>query len=149
MSKIERSALVAFSAQQMFSVVNDIEAYPQFMRGCSAAKILQRGDNWIEAQLELQRGGIKQSFITRNFLDEPYSMTMELVQGPFKKFHGRWEFEALSEQACKVHFILDFAFANPLMGMMLKAVFEQVASEQVQSLCERANYIYGEKNKHL
>lgn len=143
MSTIERSALVTFSAQQMFSLVNDIEAYPQFMRGCSAAKILQRGDNWVEAELELQRSGFKQSFVTRNTLDEPHSMTMELIKGPFKKFHGKWEFQALSEQACKVRFVLELAFANPLMGMMLNSVFEQVATEQLQSICERAQQIYG------
>lgn len=129
----------------MFSLVNDIESYPQFMRGCSAAKILQRGENWIEAELELQRGGIKQRFVTRNMLDEPHSMTMELVQGPFKKLHGKWEFQALSEQACKVRFTLDFVFSNPLMGLMMNSAFEQVASEQVQSVCERAKQIYAEK----
>ena len=143
MSKIEKSALVSYSAQQMFSLVNDIESYPQFMRGCSAANILKRGDNWIEAQLELQRGSFKQSFTTRNTLQEPQLMTMELVEGPFKTFTGEWSFQALSESACKVCFKLDFTFANPLLGMMMNSVFEQVATEQVQSLCERAVETYG------
>ena len=144
MSVIERSALVSYSAQQMFALVNDIEAYPQFMAGCSAAKILRRGDDWLEAQLEINRGGVKQSFTTRNTLVEPVSMSMELLEGPFSKFSGLWEFQILSDSACKVVFTLDFTFSNPLMGMMMKGVFENVASEQVKSLCGRAKVIYSE-----
>lgn len=140
---IERSALVSYSVQQMFSLVNDIESYPAFMDGCSAAKILQRGDGWIEARLELNKRGITQTFVTRNTLDEPNTMTMQLVEGPFKKFSGKWQFDALSESACRVNFTLDYVFSNPLLGMMMKSTFEQVAGEQVHSLCERAKQIYG------
>lgn len=142
MSHIERSALVSYSVQQMFSLVNDIESYPEFMDGCSAAKILQRGDGWIEARLELNKRGVKQSFVTRNTLDEPHSMTMQLVEGPFKKFSGKWEFQTLNDLACKVNFTLDYIFSNPLLGIMMKSTFEQVAGEQVHSLCERAKKVY-------
>lgn len=42
--RVERSALVAYSAQQMFDLVNDIEAYPQYMDGCVGARVLARGE---------------------------------------------------------------------------------------------------------
>ena len=143
MSVIERSALVNFSAKQMYSLVNDIESYPEYMASCSTAEILQRGDNWLEARLELNKSGVKQSFVTRNTLDEPHSMTMQLVDGPFKKFNGKWEFQELSANACKVSFTLDYVFSNPLMGMMMNSTFEEVAGEQVRNLCERAKDVYG------
>jgi ribosome-associated toxin RatA of RatAB toxin-antitoxin module len=81
---VNRSALVNYSAQQMFDLVNDIEAYPQYMDGCVGAKVLKREGEWLEARLELSKAGVSQSFVTRNQLQAPESMSMVLVDGPFK-----------------------------------------------------------------
>jgi len=139
---VNRSALVSYSAQQMFDLVNDIEAYPQFMDGCVGAKILKREDDWLEARLDLSRAGVHQSFITRNHLQEPTSMSMTLVDGPFKRLQGGWTFTPLSENACKVSFELAFELQNKLLGMAVGKLFETVANKQVDALCERARQVY-------
>lgn len=140
--KVARSALVNFSARQMYDLVNDIEAYPQFMAGCSAAQILRRDEHWLEARLTLHKAGVQQSFITRNQLQPPHSMSMELVDGPFKHLHGLWRFTPLGEQACKVSFELDFALRNPLLGMAVGKLLESVSGQQVDAICARARHIY-------
>lgn len=142
MAKIERNALVPFSSEQMFALVNDIEQYPEFMAGCVGAEVLARGDDWVEARLDLARGGFKQSFSTRNTLRPPHSMDLELVSGPFSSFLGCWQFDALNETACKVTFSLQFEFSNKLIALAAGKVFEQVASEQVATLCDRARQVY-------
>ncbi len=142
MQRVERSALVAYSAQQMFDVVNDIEAYPQYMDGCVAARILARGDNWLEAQLELSKAGVSQSFVTHNQLQPPLQMTMELVDGPFKYLRGAWRFQPLGEAACKVMFELEFELQNRLLGMAVGKLFETIGSRQVDALCARAKQMY-------
>ncbi len=140
--RVERSALVNYSAAQMFNLINDIEAYPQFMDGCSGAKILARGDDWLEARLELSKAGVNQSFVTRNQLQPPHSMSMNLVDGPFKYLRGVWRFTALSEQACKVSFELEFELQNRLLGMAVGKLFETVSNKQVDALCARAKQVY-------
>lgn len=139
---VKRSALVTFSAGQMFDLVNDIEAYPQYMDGCTGATILRRGDDWLEARLELSKAGITQVFVTRNQLQAPERMTMALVDGPFKRFQGCWSFTPLAADACKVSFELEFELQNKLLGMAVGKLFEAVASRQVDALCERARQIY-------
>ena len=139
---VHRSALVNYSAQQMFDLVNDIEAYPQFMDGCVGAKILKREGDWLEARLDLSRGGVHQSFITRNHLQAPHSMSMTLVDGPFKRLQGGWKFTPLADNACKVTFELEFELQNRLLGMAVGKLFETVANKQVDALCERARKIY-------
>lgn len=139
---VSRSALVNYSAQQMFDLVNDIEAYPQYMDGCVGAKILKREGDWLEARLELSKAGVSQSFVTRNHLQAPNSMSMTLVDGPFKSLQGCWRFIALSETACKVSFELEFELQSKLLGMAVGKLFESVASKQVDALCERARKIY-------
>lgn len=141
--KVQRSALVQYSAQQMFDLVNDIEAYPQYMDGCVGANILRRENDWLEARLDLQKAGVTQSFITRNHLQPPTCMTMTLVDGPFSRLHGCWRFTPLSDAACKVSFELEFELKNRLLGMAVGKIFEAAANRQVDALCARAQTVYG------
>ncbi len=140
--RVERSALVNYSAAQMFELVNDIEAYPKFMDGCVGAQILARGDDWLEARLDLSKAGVTQSFVTRNQLQAPHSMSMNLVDGPFKYLRGVWRFTALAETACKVSFELEFELQNRLLGMAVGKLFESVSNKQVDALCARAKQVY-------
>ncbi len=139
---VKRSALITFSAQQMFELVNDIEAYPQYMDGCTAAKILKREGDWLEARLELSKAGVTQSFVTRNHLQAPERMSMTLVDGPFKRLEGCWQFTSLAIDACKVSFELEFELQNKLLGLAVGKLFEAVASKQVDALCARAHQVY-------
>ena len=139
---VNRSALVQFSAQQMFDLVNDIEAYPQYMDGCRSAHILRREGDWLEARLELSKAGVAQSFVTRNHLKAPETMTMTLVDGPFRQLQGCWTFKPLGDNACKVSFDLEFEMQNKILGLAAARLLESVASKQVDSLCARAREIY-------
>jgi ribosome-associated toxin RatA of RatAB toxin-antitoxin module len=127
----------------MFDLVNNIEAYPEYMDGCVGAKILKRDGDWLEARLDLSKAGVTQSFITRNHLQAPLLMSMTLVDGPFKSLQGFWRFTILGESACKVSFDLEFELKNRLLGMAIGKLFESVASKQVDALCARAKLIYG------
>ena len=140
--RIHRSALVAYSAQQMFDLVNDIEAYPRYMEGCSGAQVLKREGDWLEAQLELSKAGVSQRFITRNQLLPPERMTMTLVDGPFTYLKGHWQFQPLAENACKVTFELEFELNNKLLGLAVGKLMESVAGKQVDAVCARARQLY-------
>ena len=147
MPQVSRSALVNFSAQQMFDLVNDIGRYPEYMPGCVAADVLSAEPDCVEARLTLGQAGIHQSFVTRNTLVNGESMVMELVEGPFKQFTGHWQFVPLSESACKVSLDLQFEFSNPLLAMAMNSKLESVAGKQVDALSERAKVIYGGANE--
>ena len=142
MVAISRSALVEYSAQQMFDLINDIESYPQFMSGCIEASIIERTDEYVEARLTLGKSGIKQSFATRNELHPPELMQMRFTEGPFSHFEGRWTFKPLAEHACKVSLDLEFAFNNPVLALTVGPWFEKMANSQVDALCERAQALY-------
>ncbi len=143
MVTIARSALVDYSAQQMFDLINDIENYPQFMSGCLGAEILEKNEAFVEAKLTLGKSGFQQSFVTRNELTPPELMVMRFIEGPFKSFEGLWQFQALTESACKVSLDLEFEFANPILAMTVGKWFEETAGQQVDALCQRADEIYG------
>ncbi len=149
MSVIERSALVPYSAEQMFSLVNDIAAYPRFMEGCEGAEILSEGDDWLEARLDLSASGVVQSFVTRNTMVIPESIHMSLVSGPFKTLEGRWLFQPLTDSACKISFELQFEFANKLLALAAGRWFEKIANRQVDAMTQRAEVIFGAADSTL
>ena len=144
MARIERSALVPYSAQQMFALVNDVESYPEFMPGCHRAVIRARGDDWMDAELTLGKGGIRQAITTHNTFVEPDSVNMTLVAGPLKSLVGEWRFVEHGGHACEVSLWLEFRFSNPLLAMTASKMFEQVSAQQVDAVCQRAAVVYGE-----
>ncbi len=143
MPQIERSALVFYSCQQMYELVNDVPSYPQFLPGCSKATVLSQQVDVITARLDISKAGISQSFTTRNTLTPYRYISMELVDGPFKFLRGGWRFVPLDENACKVVLELHFEFSNKLIEFAFGKIFNELTASMVQAFTERAKKVYG------
>lgn len=143
MAIIKKSALVMYSARQMFDLVNDVESYPEFLPWCSSTTLLSRTEDKVCAELEVARIGVSQKFTTCNRIVPGKHMDIQLVEGPFKHLHGRWEFKALRDDACKVELELDFSFSGKLINAAFGAVFNQIANTLVDAFSKRADEVYG------
>ena len=143
MTEIDRSALVPWSPEQMFEIVRDVDAYQTFLPWCSASKLVSETETEIVGRLEVARGGIHRSMMTRNRIEPPTRMYIELIDGPFTEFNGLWTFQALGDAGCKVTLHLEFEVDNRLMGFALGRVFNIAADRMVDAFCERAEQIYG------
>ena len=145
-TRIERSAIVLHSAQMMFDLVNDIASYPDYMDGCVGAEVLFRAEHEVVARLDLAKGGIRQSFTTRNWLSSPEGIEMILEEGPFKRLQGQWRFQALTESACKVSLLLEFEFKSGVAKLAGSKLFTRVANNLVAATTERADAITSRLN---
>jgi len=145
-TSIQRSALVLHSAQAMFDLVNDIEAYPQYMEGCSGAEVISRDDKEVIARLDLRKAGISHSFTTRNHLSPPQLVEMTLLDGPFSYFQGVWQFKALQDNASKVSLDLEFAFKSGMLNKAAGKLFTRVADNLVAALVQRADAVFSVAN---
>lgn len=143
MTIINRSALLPFSSSQMFELVGDVESYPHFMEGCVGVSILRREDNLVEARLDLARAGIHQSFSTRNRMLAAREISLELIEGPFEFFRGRWDFRALGDSASKLSLDLEFTFRNSLLSAAASRLFDKATNTLVDAVCRRAMQLYG------
>ncbi|MCO4321756.1 type II toxin-antitoxin system RatA family toxin [Aliidiomarina quisquiliarum] len=143
MSRIERSALVPYSDYQMFLLVNDVARYPEFVPSCEASRIISETEQEIVAELSISKAGIRHAFTTRNILTKPTEVRLELVDGPFKRLSGSWEFQALAADACKVTLRLDFEFSSKLLHFAFGKVFNEVTSRMVDAFAQRARQVYG------
>lgn len=131
------------SSERMFNLVNDIPAYPLFLPWCSSAQVIERAEGYMLASVEVSKGGMRQSFTTRNDLSLDGQIHMNLVDGPFDYLKGVWEFVALREDACKVQLNLSFELKRNIAKLAFGPVFNQAANSMVDAFCARANQIYG------
>ena len=143
MHHISKSAIVPYTPQQMFELVNNIDDYSQFLNWCDSSSILNQSDDQITASVQINQGGLKQSFSTLNTLTPYKSIEMQLLEGPFDELSGEWRFETLGENAAKVHLTLQFKFKSMLIDMALSPIFKSIANSQLDAFVARAKYIYG------
>jgi ribosome-associated toxin RatA of RatAB toxin-antitoxin module len=143
---IRKSALVPYSAEEMYALVADIEAYGRFLPWCGGARIVAREADSVTAAIDIAYHGVRKTFTTRNRLEPGRRMELQLVNGPFKFLQGHWRFEALEERACKVALDLDFEFSNRLLALAVGPVFSQIANGLVDSFRKRAEEIYGKRS---
>ena len=143
MAVVHKTVLLGYSAEQMFALVDRVEDYPQFLPWCGGVDVKQREDGRLVASIMINYHGIKQSFTTENTTVQSVSMTMRLLEGPFKELHGTWVFKPLREDACKIEFDLQYEFSNRLIESIIGPVFNMIATSFVDSFSKRADAVYG------
>lgn len=144
MREVNRSAIVPHSAEAMFDLVNDVASYPEFLPWCRSSRVDEESNSHMVATIEVARGGIHQSFTTRNVLERPERLELELVKGPFHHLRGEWRFQALGDDACKIHLHIEFDFSNRLVSMAFGPVFKQVCESMLDAFVKRARQLHGE-----
>jgi ribosome-associated toxin RatA of RatAB toxin-antitoxin module len=127
----------------MFDLVNDVESYPKFLHWCSAARIESRYGSTLEATLEIGVLGFRQSFRTRNTMQRPERIGIDLVSGPFRRLRGEWRFAAAATAGTDVSLSLAFEVTLSPFGAVFAKVFEELAGTQMNAFIERADKIYG------
>ena len=143
MRKVSRSALVPYSAQQMFLLVDDVETYPEFLPWCNHAEVHNRTAETVEATLELHKGAVSNHFTTRNTRHEHEAIDLDLIGGPFKHLQGGWRFKDLGTDGCKVSLELEFQFESTMIDLMFGRFFEETCNSLVDAFTRRAESVFG------
>jgi len=146
MAMVEKSVLIAHSAQEMFDLVDAVEDYPDFLPWCSETRVDFRDDEKTIATLHISYLSVKSHFTTENDKVIPTMMSLHLVDGPFRRLDGVWKFKPLSENACKIEFQLSYEFSSKMFEKVIGPVFSQIANTFVEAFVRRADDIYGVAN---
>ena len=145
MKTVNKSVLIWYSAQEMFSLVTDVESYPQFLPWCDHAAVLETFDEGMLAEIGIAFGGVHQRFVTRNIHVPGRAVSLALEEGPFSRLHGDWKFHPLGEdeRACKVELELQYGFGSAALGAVVGPVFDRIAGSLMEAFVKRAEQIYG------
>lgn len=127
----------------MFDLVNDVEAYPEFLPWCQRATVQFANEHRLEATLEIGLRGVTHKFSTRNELERPNRIGLKLLRGPFRRLSGEWRFEALEGNGCEVALALDFEASSVPLRFLFEMLFQEIVRSQMAAFVERAEAVYG------
>ncbi len=125
----------------MFALVDNVEKYPEFLPWCHETGVVFRDENITRATIKINYHHVRQSITTENVKREPSSITIKLVQGPFKHLDGHWQFIQIGDHGCKVQLELHYEFSNRLLERLFGPVFHYVANSFVDAFIKRAEDI--------
>ena len=146
MTLISRNALVPYSVEEMYALVDNIETYATFLPWCRSTEVISRDEQHVQASIEIAKGALNKSFTTLNRLQKNKMIEMRLVKGPFKHLQGYWRFDPLKDNsASKISLDLDFEFESKLVALAVGPVFNQIANSMVDAFCKRAAEVHGER----
>ncbi len=145
MATVKKSALILYSAAEMYALVSDIESYPEFLPWCRSTQVLSRSEDEVRAVIEMVKGRVHKSFSTINRMQHHKMIDIRLLEGPFRRLEGYWRFDPLRADASKVSLDMEFEFASPLLRMAVEPVFKQIANSLVDAFCKRAVDLYGRR----
>lgn len=147
MARVERSALLAFDASRLLALVEDVERYPEFLPGCTAATVEQRDGACVRARLGFRIKGLADSFATENQTslgdDGIHRLRMRLLQGPFRSLSGEWRFQPLGEGACKVSLAVDLDFGVRALEALFGKQLDQAVTGVIAAFKARAEALHG------
>jgi coenzyme Q-binding protein COQ10 len=142
---------VAFTPQQMFDLVADVEQYPKFLPLCEALSVRKRqhdGERTILiADMTVGYKTLRQAFTSRVVLDAAglavQAQTVpEFPSGPFRSLSNDWRF--LSAPAgCDVAFSIAYEFKSLALGLLVGNLFDRVFRRYTRAFEERAVSVYG------
>jgi len=153
MPSFKTTQIVSFTAQQMFDLVADIQAYPQFLPLCEDLKIRERNSTaeglpQLIADMTCGYKAIRETFTSRVTLDQPNQrILVEYIDGPFSHLRNQWRFEqsppSYEPGGSAVHFDIDYAFKSPMLGLLVGSMFYHAFRRFLVAFESRATQVYG------
>jgi ribosome-associated toxin RatA of RatAB toxin-antitoxin module len=150
MKHVKKSVLLWYTPAEMYRLVTDVVAYPEFLPWCERGEVLEQHPGGMTARIHLAFAGVRHAFSTRNTNEQDRLVQITLVDGPFSTLEGSWQFLPLGKpgqptQACKIEFELRYAFSSRALELVLSPVFDRVANTFVESFVTRAEQVYGKR----
>ncbi len=144
MKTVTKSVLIWYSPEEMYALVTDVERYPQFLPWCDKARVVNSDDSGMTAEIGIAFSGVRHTWTTRNEHVPGRQVSIKLVNGPFSRLDGEWNFKPLGdERACRVELTLHYGFDNATLSKMVGPVFDKIAGNMVEAFVKRAGQVYG------
>ena len=146
MKTVNKSVLIWYSPEEMFNLVTGVDQYPLFLPWCDRARVLERDDEGMLAEVGISLSGIRQTFVTRNLPDPGRRVQMKLVKGPFSRLDGDWHFHGVgdgSQRASRVELQLNYGFDSAPLAALVGPVLDRIAGSMGDAFVKRAEQVYG------
>lgn len=149
MYRVNRSAIVPYTPLEMYALVEDVDAYSDFLPWCGSSAVLERSGAVTVARVGIDFKGLKKSFVTENTSEPGANIEIRLREGPFRELSGTWTFDSVEGGGSRVELNLQFEFSGTLVDKLLGPVFKGISANMVDSFVTRARQVYGSRRSDL
>ena len=132
-----------YTPEQIFDLVADVGAYPDFLPWCIGARVYDQREDGFFADLIIGFKVFKERFTSKVTLERPDHVHVDYIKGPLRYLHNDWRFEPAAGGGTNVHFTVDFEFKNKLFESLAGALFTEAVNRMVGAFERRAVAIYG------
>lgn len=139
--------VLPYTPDQLFELVGDVDAYPQFVPWITGMRTwnarVEGAVSSVDAEAQVGFSFLREKFATRVRRDrDARSIDVSLLYGPFKRLSNGWRFVP-EGQATRVEFVIDFAFKSALLDAMLAANIDRAAGKLIACFEARAQQLHG------
>ena len=139
--------MLPYAPEQLFALVGDVDAYPQFVPWITAMRTWNAREDGavstVDAEAQVGFSLLKERFATRVRRDsDALTVDVSLLYGPFKSLSNRWRFSPHPTGAT-VEFFIEFAFKSRILDALLKVNLDSAANRLIGCFDERARALYG------
>ena len=134
--------LLPYTQEQLFSLVADVERYPEFLPWCLAARIRRREGETIHADMVIGYRMVRERFTSKVDLAPPRRIDVAYAEGPFKYLDNHWIFEP-APGGCVIDFFVKFEFRNRMLQKLIEVLFQEAVRRMVSAFEARARALYG------
>lgn len=150
MPEHRETRLLPYTPEQIYTLVADVERYPEFLPWCVACRIIRRtSPTSFIADLAVGFKMVREKFTSRVTLEPMQAITVEYVSGPFAHLTNTWNFAPApggTSEGTTVSFYLSFEFKSKLLQSLIGVLFEEAVHRMVSAFETRAAKFYGPAN---
>jgi coenzyme Q-binding protein COQ10 len=141
--------ILPYTPDQLYALVAGVEHYPKFLPWCLGARIRERSERLMVADLIIGFKMFRERFTSKVTLNpEAKRIDVEYTDGPFKYLKNHWIFLPHS-QGCEIDFYVDFEFRSKLLQKTIELLFNEAVRRMVGAFETRARQLYGENGLSL
>lgn len=140
---INQQRRMAWSAEQMFALVADVQRYPEFLPWVVATRIQSDSETEMVADMMVGFRALREKFTSRVKKDRPHRIMVEYLDGPLKRLSNTWDFAAQDDGGCVIDFCVDFTFRNAIFEAIAGQYLDRAFRKMVAAFETRAEKLYG------
>src|SRR5258707_1990876 len=134
--------VLPYTPEQLFDLVADVERYPEFLPWCVGARVRERRDNLVVADLLIGFRMFRERFTSKVTLARPQRIDVAYSDGPFRYLDNHWIFAPV-EGGCRIDFFVDFEFRSTILQKLIGVLFNEAVRRMVAAFETRAQQLYG------
>lgn len=131
---VETKTTIKGKGEQIYRIIADMAAYPDFMKDLVSVEILERGADYTLSHWVSNVDGRRIVWTERDsFYPEQLRITYAQTDGDLKRMEGAWQITPQGED-CEVALVVDFEFGIPMIAGLLNPILKKKVRENCENM---------------